>query len=83
MPLKATFFISERAALRHVWLLLDGREVASQSYQSPGLHTLSTSAAVRPAGATATVEIRIDKTFTAPPDTRELGVVLTGVGFAP
>jgi len=83
MPLKATFFISEKAAVRHVWLLLDGREVASQSYRSAGLYTLSTAAAVQPAGATAMVEIRIDKTFTAPPDTRELGVVLTGVGFAP
>lgn len=83
MPLKATFFISEKAAARQVWLLLDGREVASATYDSPGLHTLSTAAAVQPAGATATVEIRIDRTFTAPPDTRELGLVLTGVGFAP
>lgn len=83
MPLKATFFISEKAAARQVWLLLDGREVASATYDSPGLHTLSTAAAVQPAGATATVEIRIDRTFTAPPDTRDLGLVLTGVGFAP
>ncbi|HUK18469.1 MAG TPA: hypothetical protein VLW65_18730 [Bryobacteraceae bacterium] len=83
MPLKATFYIADKAAVRHVALLLDGLEVAAHTYSGPGLHTLSTPAAVRPEGASATVEIRIDKTFTAPPDTRELGMVLAGVGFAP
>jgi len=83
MPLKATFYIAERAAARHVALLLDGREVAAQTYGGPGLYTLSTPAAVHAEGTAATVEIRIDKTFTAPPDTRELGMVLAGVGFAP
>jgi hypothetical protein len=29
------------------------------------------------------VEIAIDQTFFAPPDSRELGIVLAGVGFAP
>ena len=82
-PLKATFFISDKAAARHVALLLDGKEVAAQTYSAPGLYTLSTSSPVQPAGATALVEIRIDKTFTAPPDTRELGIVLAGVGFGP
>jgi hypothetical protein len=37
---------------------------------------------VRAAGAVATVEIVIDQTFFAPPDSRELGMVLTGAGFA-
>jgi hypothetical protein len=83
MPLKATFFISDKAAARYVRLLLDGREVASGSYDHPGLYTLATAAPVHPQGATATVEIRIDKTFTVPPDTRELGMVLAGAGFAP
>ena len=36
-----------------------------------------------PAGAVAMVEIAVDQTFFAPPDSRELGIVLTGVGFAP
>ena len=83
MPLKATFFISDKAVVRHVKLLLDSREVASGSYDHPGLYTLATAAPVHPQGATATVEIRIDKTFTVPPDTRELGMVLAGAGFAP
>ena len=82
-PLQATFFISEKAAARHVELLLDGKQVAAQTYSTPGLYTLATSGPLQPARATATVEIRIDKTFTAPPDTRELGMVLAGAGFAP
>ena len=83
MPLKATFYIPDKAAVRQVALLLDGLEVAAHAYIGPGLYTLSTPAAVRPEGASATVEIRIDRTFMAPPDTRELGMVLAGVGFAP
>jgi len=83
MPLKATFYIPDKAAVRQVALLLDGLEVAAHAYSGPGLYTLSTPAAVRPEGASATVEIRIDRTFMAPPDTRELGMVLAGVGFAP
>jgi hypothetical protein len=82
IPLQATFFISDKSPARHVTLLVDGREVASQQYAGQGLYTLK-SAALKPAGATASVEIRIDKTFTAPPDTRELGMVLAGVGFRP
>jgi hypothetical protein len=38
---------------------------------------------VHPAGAVAMVEIAVDETFFAPPDSRELGIVLTGVGFTP
>jgi hypothetical protein len=37
---------------------------------------------VRAAGAAAMVEIAIDQTFFAPGDSRELGMVLTAVGFA-
>jgi len=79
--LEASFFVPEKAAARHVALLLDGREVAAQTYTAPGVYTLATSSPLQPSGPTATVEIRIDKTFTAPPDTRELGMILTGIGF--
>jgi hypothetical protein len=82
LPLRATFTIPPQAHARRVTLLLDGREVASQTYPAPGTYTLE-SPPVRPAGATAMVEIAIDQTFFAPPDSRELGIVLTGVGFAP
>jgi hypothetical protein len=80
MPLSASFFISDKAHARTVTLLLDGKELVSHTYPGPGAYTLASSP-VRAAGAIATVEIDVDRTFAAPPDARELGVVLTGVGF--
>jgi hypothetical protein len=80
LPLRALFTIPPQARARRVTLLLDGREVASRTYLAPGTYTLE-SPPVRPAGAGATVEITIDETFFAPGDSRELGIVLAGVGF--
>jgi hypothetical protein len=82
LPLRAMFTIPPQARARRVTLLLDGREVASQTYPAPGTYTLE-SPPLRAAGAVATVEIAVDQTFFAPPDSRELGMVLAGVGFAP
>jgi hypothetical protein len=82
LPLRARFTIPPQARARRVTLLLDGREVASQTYPAPGTYTLE-SPPVRAAGAVAIAEIAIDQTFFAPGDSRELGIVLTGVGFAP
>ncbi len=79
-PLRVEFTIPDNAPARKLTVRLDGREVASQTYSAPGTYTLE-SAPVRAAAPTATVEIEIDRTFTAPPDARELGIVLTGVGF--
>jgi hypothetical protein len=83
LPLAASFYISDKSVARHVALLLDGREVAAASYPGPGLYTLATAGPVQPAAPSATVEVRVDKTFTDPPDARQLGVVLVGVGFRP
>jgi len=79
-PLRAAFAIHPKSPARHVRLLMDGREVASQTYAGPGSYTLA-SPPVQAAGAVAVVTIEIDATFTAPPDTRDLGIVLFGVGF--
>jgi hypothetical protein len=79
-PVSASFFISEKARAHKVTLLLDGRELISQTYAKPGAYTLE-STPVRGTGATATVEIDVDQTFTDPPDARELGMVLSGLGF--
>jgi hypothetical protein len=78
--LSATFSIHAKSPARQIRLLLDGREVASSTFAGPGTYTLVT-APVRPAGAVAVVTLEADKTFTAPPDTRDLGVVLAGIGF--
>ena len=79
-PLRAVFTIPEQALARRVTLLLDGRELVSKTYSGPGSYTLE-SEPVRPAAAEAAVEIRIDRTFSASGDARQLGIVLTAVGF--
>ncbi len=76
--LRAEFYIPPNALARHVTLLLDGREVASHTYAGPGPFTLTSA---EPLQGT-TVEVRVDRTFTALPDQRALGIILIGVGFA-
>jgi hypothetical protein len=80
--LRVAFYLSNASPPRAVRVLLDGREVASQTYSRPDSYTLE-SAPVQPAGATATVEIDVSQTFLAPGDARPLGIVLTAVGFVP
>ncbi len=75
---RAEFYIPPNAQARHVTLLLDGREIASHTYAGPGPYTLTSAEPFQG----ATVEIRVDRTFTAPGDRRALGMVLIGVGFA-
>ena len=76
--LRAEFYLPPNAKARQVTLLLDGREVASHTYPGPGPYTLTSTEALQG----TTVEIRVDRTFTAPGDQRALGMVLIGVGFA-
>jgi hypothetical protein len=75
----ADFYIPPNAKARQVTLLLDGREVASHTYPGPGAYKLTSPEALQG----STVEIRVDRTFTAPGDQRPLGMVLLGVGFLP
>jgi len=77
-PLRAEFYIPPNARARRITLLLDGREVASRTCPGPGPYTLATA---EPLQGTS-VEIRVDRTFTAPGDRRTLGMILTGLGFA-
>jgi hypothetical protein len=81
--LRASFFISEQAPAREVALYLDGRKLASRVFPGPGLYTLESAAPVRGEGSAAVAGLQVDRTFFAPNDKRELGVVLTAVGFVP
>jgi hypothetical protein len=81
LPVRATFTIPPQSPAREVRLLLDGREVAARRYSGPGTYTLE-SPPEQPAGAGATLRIEVDRTFRAPGDSRDLGIVLTGAGFA-
>ena len=77
-PLRVVFAIPDSAAARRVTLLLDGREVAAASYDGPGQYTLTSAAPLQG----SVVEVVVDRTFRAPPDARDLGIVLNAVGFA-
>ena len=78
-PLTAEFTIHEKSPARQVRLLIDGRQVAEQTYPAPGPYTLSVPTPSQ--AATITVTLSVDKTFSVPGDRRILGVVLTGAGF--
>jgi hypothetical protein len=80
MPLRAEFYVPPNAPARRVTLLLDGKEIASKTYSGPGSWTLESNP-VRGENDFAMAEIVVDKTFRSPPDSRDLGVVLIGVGF--
>jgi hypothetical protein len=81
MPLQVNFYIPDNAPARHISLVLDGEEVCATTVAAPGPGQLICPAPIAPAGGTAMIEIRVDKTFRVPPDERDLGMVLLGVGF--
>ena len=81
MPLSVSFYIPNNAPARHITVLLDDREVCDTTASGPGPGELTCPIPLAPAGPTAMVEIRVDKTFRVPPDERDLGIVLLGVGF--
>jgi hypothetical protein len=81
MALSVDFYIANNAPARHVSLFLDDREICAKTVAAPGPGQLTCPVPVVPAGPTAMIEIRVDKTFRVPPDERDLGMVLLGVGF--
>jgi hypothetical protein len=76
---EVVFFIPTTAPARHVQLLVDGQLVAEETFPVPGRYKLA--APLHISNPTATVTIVVDKTFTAPGDRRNLGVVIIGVGL--
>jgi len=75
--LRAEIYVPDNAKARQVTLLLDGKEVAARTLPGPGKYTIDSPGVLRG----STVEIRVDQTFRAPGDRRDLGAVLLGVGF--
>jgi hypothetical protein len=80
-PLDVTLYVAPVSVARHVRLAVDGRTVLEKDLPAPGVYTLS--AEPTPGAQSVLVTITVDKTFTAPPDVRELGVKINGVGFLP
>jgi len=76
---EVVLYIPPTAPARHVQLFVDGQLVAEDTFNGPGSYKLS--APFQSSNPTATVSMAVDKTFTVPGDRRNLGVVVTGVGF--
>ena len=81
LPLKVTLFIPAKAPARTVRIVVDGAVLAEETFPAPGAYTLSTATPYNAAHDPVTMQIQVDRTFTSPPDTRQLGVVLSAVGF--
>lgn len=77
-PLRAEFSIHEKSTARQIKLLVNGRTVAEQTYSGPGVYSLSADV---PGTENITVTLAVDKTFSVPGDGRELGILVTGIGF--
>jgi hypothetical protein len=75
-----SFHIPETAAARTVTISLDGKPLASQTYPGPGPYSLRAPAAVTP-GQAVTVEISVDRSFRVAGDSRDLGIIVTALGF--
>lgn len=80
-PVEAQFNIPDVAKARHITLLLNGKTVAEATYPSPGNYTLR-SAPLKPSQSTAEIVLHVDEVTTTPNDPRELGVIVTAIGFA-
>ena len=79
-PLVLHLFIPENAPARRVTIDLNGQRIASQDYPGPGTYTLA-SGPQKPDGETVTVVISVDKSIPLQLDRRQLGIILTEVGF--
>ena len=75
---EATVFIPPMAPARTITLSADGTVLKTETYAAPGVYKISAPA---PAGQTPAITLAVDKTFSSPPDTRKLGVVLLDVAI--
>jgi hypothetical protein len=74
----AEIFIPPQSPARAATLSVDGKVLKQALFDSPGAYTIEASA---PGGEVATVALEVDKTFSVPPDQRQLGVLLVKAGF--
>ena len=79
LPLKASVRVYEQSQVRRVTLQVDGETVVDQAVGAGPVELESKP--LRPRGDSTTVVLTVDRVFQAGGDQRELGVILTGVGF--
>jgi 4-amino-4-deoxy-L-arabinose transferase-like glycosyltransferase len=78
-PLHIDLYVPDNAPAREMTVLLDGRKVYTQAI-APGMLSLLTPPQ-KAAGATSVVSLQLDRTFSAPGDSRVLGVRLIRIGW--
>lgn len=79
MPLRVEIYLPPGAPARHLAMSAGGRTVAEDTFARPGAYSLA--APFQSSAASVTVTLTVDHTFSVPPDQRQLGVVVTGLGF--
>lgn len=78
-PLEVRFFIPPQSPVRRVTVSVDDTVLENREV-GPGAFTIRT-APLKSAGDAALLTIAVDRTFRAPGDARDLGMVLIGAGF--
>jgi Dolichyl-phosphate-mannose-protein mannosyltransferase len=79
-PVTIRFYIPDSSPARQVTIALNDHPIASQTYSAPGVYSLS-SPPMKPAGDSAKLTITVDKSFYARGDSRQLGIILSEIGF--
>jgi hypothetical protein len=79
-PLHVNFYVPGYAAARRLSVTLDEQTVYSEPLPGEGIHRIVTSP-LKAKSATSVVKLEVDRTFSAPGDSRVLGIVLLDVGW--
>ena len=79
-PITIRFTIPDVSPARQVTVAINNQTIATQTYAAPGTYSLS-SPPQTTAGDTVKLTITIDRSFSVPGDSRELGIILTEAGF--
>jgi len=79
--LVVSLHLPEQAPGRRIELEVNGSAVTETVLSGPGDHEIVSPVLPELIGDSATVSVSVDRTFTAPGDSRELGVILNAVGF--
>jgi hypothetical protein len=77
--LEAKIWKAPNAPASQVTLSINGHPLTAQDLPTPGIYTISSP--VQATTTSATVTLSVDKVFHAKGDARNLGIVITGIGF--
>ena len=78
-PLEISFYVPANAPARLLRVLVNGQPAVDKQIPGPGRYSLS--APVPASSSSVAITLAVDKTFSAPPDARKLGIVIPGIGF--